>query len=163
MHTSALGRILVPGSMSPKPSNPNRGHSWAARPPWAARTGMSIISAGLEGPGSGRRGPASRIHGTCVSLADLAARSRASADAKRVRARTWSCRTARLVNWWFGKRCPGRPGRPPWIPPPAGPIASWGRQHTSWVLGRLSASHARLGPLSGLMHGHAQAEEACRR
>jgi hypothetical protein len=41
-------------------------------------------------------------------------------------------------------------------------MASWGRQHTSRVLGRLSASHARLGPISGLMHGHGQAEEACR-
>jgi hypothetical protein len=41
-------------------------------------------------------------------------------------------------------------------------MASWGRQHTSRALGRLSASHARVGPFSVLMHGHAQAEEACR-
>jgi hypothetical protein len=82
---------------------------------------MSVI-AGPEGPGSGRRGPASR-----VSLGDLAARSRASADAKRVRARTWSWPRARLV------KCPSRRNRPSWIPHPAGPIASWGR--LSSVLG----------------------------
>ncbi len=104
----------------------------------------------------GRLGPASRVHGTFVSLINLLARSRAFAHAKRARARTWSWPRARLVKW------PGRPNRPPWIPPPAGPIASWGRQHTSWVLGRLSASHARLRPISGLMHGYVQAEEACR-
>ena len=44
---------------------------------------MSAVFARPEGPGSGRRGLASRVQGTCVFLAYLAARSRASADAKR--------------------------------------------------------------------------------
>jgi hypothetical protein len=149
-----LGRILEPGSMPPKPSTSNIGQSWAARLKGPRGRVCLLFSRG-EGPGSGRRGPASRVHGTYVSLSDFVARSRAFADAKRVRAKTWSCPRARLV------KCPS-PNRPHWIPPPTGPNASWGRQHTSRVLGRLSASHARLGPISGLMHGHAQAEGACR-
>jgi hypothetical protein len=147
MNYSVLGRTLVSGSMSPKPPTSNRGHSWAGRHR-GPRGRVCRLFRGTEGPGSSRRGPASRVHGTCVSLY--------ISDAKRVRARTWSCPRARSM------KCPGRPNRPPCIPPPAGPIASWGRQHTSWVFGRLSASHARSGPICGPMHGHAQVEEACR-
>ncbi len=55
------------------------------------------------------------------------------------------CLRPRLV------KCPDGPSRPPWVPPPVGPISSSGHQHTSWVLGWLSecvacASGSILGP-----------------
>jgi hypothetical protein len=51
------------------------------------------------------------------------------------------------------------------ISPPAGPIASWCHQHTSWVLGGLFASHASVcgtKPFAGPWTCMAWAEEACR-
>jgi hypothetical protein len=99
----------VPGSMSPKPSTSNaviRG----SRATVGRADGCVGCFAGPEGPGSGRRGPASRVHGTCVSLDNLAARSRASADAKRVRARTWSCPSAQAARTPLDSS-PSRPHR----------------------------------------------------
>ncbi len=89
------------------------------------------------------------------SLEDLAARSRASADAKR------SVEDLVMAKGPFGE-VPRPPDPTPLDSAPSRPHGLLGRQHTSWVLGRLSAPHARLGPISGLMHGHAQAEESCR-
>ncbi len=39
---------------------------------------------------------------------------------------------------WAEARLAKCPNRPPWIRLPAGPIPSWGHQHTSWVLSSLS-------------------------
>ncbi len=106
--------------------------------------------------------PRSRVHGTCVSLEELAARCRASADAKRVRARTWS-------NGPFGEV--PRPPKPTPLdtpPPPAGPIDSWGRQNASWVLGGCLGGYLHRmrvwDPLAGPCAWTclAWAEEACR-
>jgi hypothetical protein len=64
-------------------------------------------------------------------------RVRASAghDARLGADLVWGSRRPRL-----GK-CPDRPNRPPWIPPPTGPIPSCGHQQTSCMLGGLSNSH----------------------
>jgi hypothetical protein len=93
---------------------------------------MSVIFAGPEGPGSGRRGPASRVHGTFVSLEDLrlekfcfrGRKARSGEDLVMSKGRLGSAQAA---------------GADPLDSDPSRPIASWGRQHTS--LGAWSYLH----------------------
>ncbi len=59
MNPSALGRILEDGRQHVTEAIDLQSFVGRA-PPWAARTVMSVIFAG---PGSGRRGPASRLSG----------------------------------------------------------------------------------------------------
>jgi hypothetical protein len=146
---SALGRILVPGSMSPRPLNSNRGHSCAARHRGPRGRVCRLFPRGPRAPerslwtreprpwhlrlsgGLGRK--KSHVRGRKVRSGDDLVISKSP-----------FCEVPR----------PPEP-TPLDSPPPAGPFASWGRQHTFWVLGRQSVSHARLGPFSGPMRGHA--------
>jgi hypothetical protein len=76
----------------------------------------------VEGAGAG---PASCAHGYFIPAGDLAARHRASVKRK--------ARLKADLVWVSEARAD-----PPGFPPPAGPIPSWGHQHTSYVLKWLS-------------------------
>jgi hypothetical protein len=138
----------VSGGTPLKPLTSNRGHPWAARHRGPHGRVCRLFCAGPGGRKSGRRGPASRYHGTFVRLAKSRFRGRkAHLGEDLVMAKGQFGEVPRpLVS------APSRPHRLLVTSIPPG----------SWVLGRLYSSHARLGPICGLMHGHAQAEEACR-
>jgi hypothetical protein len=143
----------VPGSMPPKPSTSNSGQSWAVRHRGPRGRVCRLFSRA--------RGPRERSPWTCeprpwhfrLSFGLRRAKSRFRGRKARSGEDLVMSR-ARLV------KCPGRPNRPHWIPPPTGPMASWGRQHrvASMGLGGYLRRMRVWGPLAG----HAQAEEACR-
>jgi hypothetical protein len=114
--------------------------SGARGPPWVPRTGVSVFFARSRERAPWTRERRPWLFHPCGGLG-------------REKSRFGATQCAFGGGPGLGSRlakCPDGPNRPPWIPPPAGPIPSWGHQHTSWVLGcYLSASHACLGPILG--------------
>jgi hypothetical protein len=108
--------------------------SGARAPAWSARTGTSVFFA---------RSARTREHPLWTQeLRPWLFRHSGGLGSKKSRLSAPQCAFGGGPGLgWSGAylaECPDGPNRPPWIPPPAGPIPSLGYQHTSMVLGGLS-------------------------
>jgi hypothetical protein len=149
MHTSALGRILVPGR--------------SLRHPIAVIHASVGRADGYVGYFRGARGPWERSPWTREPR-PWHLRLSGGLGRKESRFRGRKARSGEdlvMAKGPFGK-VPRPPEPTPLDSAPSRPHRLL-RSPAYLLGGGLSASHARLGHISGLMHGHAQAEEACRR